>query len=119
MENDLADYIFNYCFKFYNENEQKAKNHHFWEVKFGGKYDGSGPLVEFKLRTFEQRLKSDDPAVLSLLQHGYPHFMMATAERIYREHRSALNLNLCPKCQKIARTPMAKQCRHCRHDWHN
>lgn len=26
--------------------------------------------------------------------------------------------NLCPKCSKLARTPSAKQCRFCYHDWH-
>ena len=26
--------------------------------------------------------------------------------------------NLCPKCEKLARTPKAKQCRFCKYDWH-
>ena len=24
----------------------------------------------------------------------------------------------CPQCGKLARTPQAKQCRHCGFDWH-
>lgn len=27
-------------------------------------------------------------------------------------------LNNCPKCNKLARTPYARQCRHCGHSWH-
>jgi len=26
--------------------------------------------------------------------------------------------NLCPNCGELARTPKAKQCRHCNQDWH-
>ncbi len=26
--------------------------------------------------------------------------------------------NLCPECNKLARTPKAKQCRFCGHNWH-
>jgi ribosomal protein L40E len=28
-------------------------------------------------------------------------------------------LNLCPKCNGIARTPEAKQCRYCKYTWRN
>jgi hypothetical protein len=27
-------------------------------------------------------------------------------------------INRCPKCFKVTRTPRAKQCRWCYHDWH-
>jgi hypothetical protein len=26
-------------------------------------------------------------------------------------------INTCPQCGQLARTPLAKQCRHCGHDW--
>ena len=38
----------------------------------------------------------------------------AIVDRIAREHR----INRCPMCNRIARTPLAKQCHWCRHDWH-
>jgi hypothetical protein len=113
MENDLADYIFNYCQHFFNEKEKKAKEHHIGQVKFGNRDNLPEPLEKLK-----QNFKTDDPEAIGLLQNGYSHFIKATAERIYRDHRSDLKLNLCPKCQKIARTPTARQCRFCGHDWH-
>jgi len=34
------------------------------------------------------------------------------------DYKDQLFFNNCPKCEKLARTPYAKQCRHCGHDWH-
>ena len=38
----------------------------------------------------------------------------AIEDRIYREH----GVNRCPQCHRIVRTPLARQCRWCGHDWH-
>jgi uncharacterized C2H2 Zn-finger protein len=27
-------------------------------------------------------------------------------------------VNRCPRCGEVAKTPKAKQCRFCKHDWH-
>jgi hypothetical protein len=40
-------------------------------------------------------------------------------DRINREIRDGtLSVNRCPKCRRIVRTPLAKQCLWCGHDWH-
>jgi hypothetical protein len=39
------------------------------------------------------------------------------ADRIGHEHSREL-FNHCPKCGKLARTPLARQCRYCNYDWH-
>lgn len=39
------------------------------------------------------------------------------AERLFLHHKDQI-LNPCPRCEKQARTPLAKQCRHCGFDWH-
>lgn len=115
MEPELADYIFNYCSKFINDTEFKAINHHFGLVK---KMDRYGDNLPIQFLEAKKRFLTDDPEALELLKDGYPNFIMKTAERIYRDHKHELQFNLCPKCNKIARTPQAKQCRFCRHDWH-
>ncbi|MEO6811819.1 MAG: hypothetical protein ABI353_22145 [Isosphaeraceae bacterium] len=38
--------------------------------------------------------------------------------RILRDHGREIVVNRCPKCQCVARTPKAKQCFWCGHDWH-
>jgi len=40
------------------------------------------------------------------------------AKIIFEKYFDKVFWNLCPKCNGLARTPKAKQCRHCYHDWH-
>lgn len=40
-------------------------------------------------------------------------------DRVIRECYYDLPLNRCPKCARLVRTPIAKQCLWCGHDWHN
>jgi hypothetical protein len=61
---------------------------------------------------------SGDPAVLDLVRDGYDPFVIRTGQRILNEHRDKIVLNRCPKCGVLARTPKARQCRFCGHDWH-
>lgn len=39
-------------------------------------------------------------------------------ERLLREHYDSILINRCPRCSRIAETPLARQCAWCRHDWH-
>jgi len=55
----------------------------------------------------------------NMIADGYESFKKKVAERICSQHKSELGLNLCPRCNKIARTPKAKQCRFCFYAWHN
>jgi hypothetical protein len=61
---------------------------------------------------------SDDPEVLNLAASGYDAFQKRTAARILGEHSDIVFLNRCPKSGGLTRTPKAKQCRFCDHDWH-
>jgi hypothetical protein len=115
METELADYIFNYCSQFYNDKERKAIEHHFGTVKKFDRFTDDSPEFLVKIKN---RFLTDDSDVLELLKDGYANFIMKTAERIYRDHKNELEFNSCPKCNGIARTPKAKQCRFCGHDWH-
>ena len=40
------------------------------------------------------------------------------AKLILDKFRDKVFFNNCPKCEQLARTPSAKQCRFCGHDWH-
>lgn len=40
------------------------------------------------------------------------------AELILKDFKDMVFINNCSKCGRLARTPKAKQCRHCGHDWH-
>ena len=62
---------------------------------------------------------TSDQAVLDLLKDGYEIFELNVANRIIEQNADKVFLNNCPRCNKLARTPYAKQCRHCGHTWHN
>ncbi len=60
-----------------------------------------------------------DQTVLDLLKDGYENFELNVANRILTQHPDKVFFNYCPVCNKLARTPYARQCRHCGHDWHD
>ncbi|WP_216854505.1 hypothetical protein [Pedobacter panaciterrae] len=61
---------------------------------------------------------TDDEDALTLVKLGEEGFKIKVAERILLKYKDQVVLNYCPKCNRLARTPAARQCRHCGHDWH-
>ena len=108
---DILEYISRYCSEYYTELERKADDHHLAQTKLLRYKDRDGHLGE----KYNQ-MTSTDPQVLELLKDGYSEFRKRVIERIYNEQLS--KLNRCPKCNGLARTPRARQCRYCWHDWH-
>jgi len=41
---------------------------------------------------------------------------VAVRDRVVRDHPQAIVR--CPKCARVLRTPRARQCMWCLHDWH-
>ncbi|GAB5534052.1 MAG: hypothetical protein Rubg2KO_03010 [Rubricoccaceae bacterium] len=63
--------------------------------------------------------REGDPDVESALAGGPDAFRRRVAERVMAERGGDVNLNRCPKCDRIPRTPRAKQCLWCKHRWHH
>ena len=71
------------------------------------------------LRHFlRHRFGSSEPEVVALLEGGARAFLIATRDRILRNHAKEVFLNRCPKCQALARTPKACLCPSCSHSWY-
>lgn len=66
----------------------------------------------------EPRDLPSDPDAAELTRLGPEDLYLHIRDRILLEHGAILNLNRCPNCDGLCRTPSAKQCRHCFHDWH-
>ena len=60
----------------------------------------------------------NNPDVVKALSNGYEEFREAVFQRLMNDHSNDIEINRCPKCNKIARTPRAKQCRWCFYQWH-
>lgn len=60
---------------------------------------------------------SERTDIKEFLKDGYDEFELNVAKRIIKETPAKIFFNNCPKCNKLARTPYARQCRHCGHNW--
>lgn len=110
---EKADHIITYYSDLMNWEERKALRHHRSTLKLDDAKDVQ--LTRMYLKT---GWLSDDPLILNYLNEGYIQFMLNCAARILKDNPDKVYFNLCPVCKKLARTPDAKQCRWCRHDWH-
>lgn len=108
----MKAYILEFCSEFYNEKEKLADRH----IMGMRKMENAPEAVRQKYR--EMNFFTEDPEALDLLKYGYDTFEESVSLRIWEEHQDDLELNLCPRCTRIARTPQARQCRFCGFDWH-
>ena len=60
----------------------------------------------------------DTSEVRAMVALGEGRFNESVVERVLREHGEEVLLNRCPRCDGLCRTPQARQCFRCGHDWH-
>jgi len=113
IDAETANYIVTYYSNFLSLEETIAVRHIHSLQKLSGE---SNPNLEKMYR--KQGWLTDNETILDLLRDGYDTFEIRVANRILKENSDKVFLNNCPKCGKLARTPMAKQCRFCTHNWH-
>ncbi len=107
---ELVDYIFYHCQQFQTNDEKIAGRTILYEQK-----NLKEPMKRIVIR---KGWYSEAEHIQEMIGNGFEDFKNCVAIRIFKEHGNELDLNLCSKCFKIARTPQAKQCRFCFHDWH-
>lgn len=114
MDQETAKYIFTFYISFLTEKEKLAWRHYSSTLKLEG-------ISDSKLKSFyfKNGWISSDNEVIKLLENGFDHFEKETAKRILKNNPDEIFLNNCPKCNRLARTPNAKQCRYCKFDWHH
>jgi hypothetical protein len=71
-------------------------------------------LSDFKM---ERVYGFNDPKTNELVNLGHEKMLSTIAQRLIDRHGDSI-VNTCPNCNSLTRTPNAKQCRHCGHDWH-
>jgi len=114
VDKETAKYIINYFSNLLTSAEKMAIRH--TRSKF--KLEHSSSDNKSNERIYKDRgWLTSDPSVLDLLKDGYETFELNVANRIITNNPGKVFLNNCPRCNKIARTPYAKQCRHCRYSW--
>lgn len=109
---ELVDYIYNYEYRFMTEDERYATGNFIFNLV------SDDPRERLREGGRLKQAWANSDARKQMLKEGSIAFKDLVVKRIYANHKHELNLNLCPKCGKIARTPLAKQCRFCFYDWH-
>lgn len=108
----LTDYVLDHYSQFNTDVENKAG----WVAYFvvGNKLD-----TEAMIKLAHSRWRAVDGAVVAeLLKDGVESYRWRTAQRILREHGDEVFVNRCGRCDRIVRTPKARQCFWCGFDWH-
>jgi hypothetical protein len=119
MNPNLAAYVVRYYGQFMNEQEHLPLRHLLATEKATHGRSDTSAQEEARSSKSLSGLLSENPAVLELARDGIEAFMERTTGRILAEHGNEIFLNYCPRCGALAKTPYARQCRFCRHDWHN
>ena len=109
MDIETATYISNYYHRFFNEKENQAHRHINSLIKLNGESKDSSRYKIYKRKGWI----TTDNETLELIKNGETEFFINTAKRILEEYKDEIFLNYCSNCQKLARTPKARQCRHC------
>lgn len=111
MDKETAGYIITYFRNLMTDDEDMALKYHIYTYKS----DGNDKLR--KIMT-DRGWISKKPEIKEFLRNGYEEFELNVAARIMKETPEKVFLNKCPQCNGLARTPYAKQCRHCAYRWH-
>ena len=114
MDKETAKYIVTYFFHLLPDKEKLAWKHHSSILKL--EHNNSPKTIEIYKR---KGWITEEKEIIELLKDGYDKFEIDTAKKIIEKYPDKIFLNKCPKCNQLARTPNAKQCRFCRFDWHN
>lgn len=112
MDKETIYYIITYFGNLMTHNEKLALRHQILTYK-----TSNNPQLKKVL--IDKGLFNNDSKVTGLLQNGPDEFELNVAQRILTETPEKVFFNNCLQCNKLARTPYAKQCRYCGYSWHN
>ena len=116
MDSETAKYIIDYFSNLLTGEEKMAVKHTTSTYKLEHSTSDNTNLTRIYK---EKGWLTSDQTVLDLLKDGHDNFELNVATRIVTQNPDKVFFNNCPNCNKLARTPYARQCRHCGHNWHN
>ncbi len=112
-EAELDRYVWDYHSDLLSEFELRVQRAHRTELK-------AAVASESMARVLRKRwgVEGDDE-VGAALANGWVAFRSAARARVLRDHADDLVINRCPVCRCVVKTPRARQCLWCGHDWHD
>ncbi|KAA0129274.1 hypothetical protein FY557_05065 [Chryseobacterium sp. SN22] len=111
MDKETVKYIIRYFGHLMTDDEKAALKYQMYMYKSSDNEKQRKIMIE--KGWIRQTTETDD-----LLRNGYEEFETDVAKRIVAQTPEKIFFNNCPNCGKLARTPVAKQCRYCGLSWH-
>ena len=112
-EFELNRYVWNECAHYLSEFEASVGRAALMRMKAD---QATSKAIADRIR--ERWARLDDAAVNEALSGGWDAYRESVRRRILLENAKEIIVNRCPECLRVARTPKAKQCLWCGHDWH-
>jgi hypothetical protein len=116
MNNELARYIVTYFTELLTQKEKLGLKH--LRSKYKIEHSNHRDNIDLRVQAYKRiGWITEDKDVLELVSGGEDELDRKIAARILAEHSDKVFINNCPSCGRLARTPFARQCRHCGHSW--
>lgn len=112
MNNDKIPYIINYFSHLMTHDEKLALKYKIFNAN-------ASENAKMRSMMIEKGWINASPEVVNFLENSCEKFELDIVKRILTETPEKVFFNNCPKCNKLARTPYAKQCRFCSYSWHH
>ena len=117
----LADYLWRYCRKSFCEADRRIDGTMINRWKFDS-HRSMCPECQKRGICDEERdgyrwCRYGDQEIEQEMRDGWRAFQVRSARRL-SERNPQLSINRCSVCGAVCRTPEARQCRRCGHDWH-
>jgi hypothetical protein len=112
-EREIANYVWQFYGDLFTAAEKRAYGGPFMWQRM--KVEKGRDVIEFE---WKHHRIAEDAEVMVLISDGVEAFHRRAAQRVLRERGDQVFLNRCPQCDRLVRTPKAKQCLWCGHDWH-
>ena len=110
-ETELTRYVLQHHSGLLSRFEQQVEQAAYARENYAGAADEHGGWVMARYG------RPGDPRIDDALAGGLQSFRRSACRRIVEENAD-LRVNRCPRCLRVARTPLARQCFWCGHDWH-
>lgn len=115
MDEETINHIISFYTRFMTAAEQAALRH----IDVSKRLEAN-ETTSARLSFYERNgWLTKDPEALELIWRGEKALKEDIALRVLSDSKNDIQLNYCPKCCRLARTPQAKQCRYCFYTWHN
>lgn len=111
----LTRYVWRYCPQLLTELERRVDTAGMAEIKASA---AAARGHASQARIIKERWGiGQDVEVRKALADGYEAFRRRVAERLLADPAVLTAINRCPRCRRVVRTPLARQCLWCGHAW--